>query len=209
MWIAFYNEQGVGDVLMLTRGKADENHLSTESNNGVTIVRDSTQDNQVISINLFNISETFKPNGHGNVDLTEEQVSQVNDKIKEAGFDIEVEVDSKPKFVVGYVESCKKHEDSDHLSVTQTNVGGEVLQIVCGADNIAEDMNVLVARPGATMPNGMIIWPGELRGVESFGMICSTRELGLSDIEDLPGIWELKDSFEPGMSLEEVVASYK
>lgn len=94
MWIAFYNEQGVGDVLMLTRGKADENHLSTESNNGVTIVRDSTQDNEVMSINLFNISETFKPNGHGNVDLTEEQVSQVNDKIKEAGFDIEVEVDS-------------------------------------------------------------------------------------------------------------------
>ena len=70
-------------------------------------------------------------------------------------------------------------------------------------------MNVLVARPGAAMPNGMIIWPGELRGVESFGMICSTRELGLSDIEDLPGIWELKDSFEPGMSLKEVVASYK
>lgn len=209
MWIAFYNEQGVGDVLMLTHGQADENHLTSESNKNVTIVRDSTKDNQVMSVNLFNISETFKPNGNGNVDLTEEQVSQVNDKIKEAGFDVEIVVDTKPKFVVGYVESCEKHEDSDHLSITKTNVGDEVLQIVCGANNISEGMNVMVARPGAAMPSGSIIWPGELRGVESFGMICSTRELGLADIEDLPGIWELEKSFKPGTSLEDVVASYK
>ncbi|XJS11317.1 YtpR family tRNA-binding protein [Aerococcaceae bacterium WGS1372] len=209
MWIAFYNEQGVGDVLMLTRGFANENHLTHESNNNVTIVRDTSQNNDIFSVNIFNISQTFKPSSNGNVDLTEEQVNQVNELIKNAGFDLEITVDTEPKFVVGYVESCKKHEDSDHLSITQTDVGSEVLQIVCGANNIAEGMNVIVARPGAVMPSGMIIWPGELRGVESFGMICSTRELGLSHIEDLPGIWEVSDSFEAGTSLDEVIASYQ
>lgn len=209
MWIAFYNDKGVGDVLMLTKGNVNENHLTHESNNNVTIVRDTSQNNEIFSVNIFNISETFKPSSNGNVDLTQEEVSQVNTLIKNAGFDLEITVDTEPKFIVGYVESCEKLEDSDHLSVTQTNVGKEVLQIVCGASNIAEGMKVLVARPGAVMPTGMIIWPGELRGVESFGMICSTRELGLSHIEDLPGIWELSDSLEAGVSLDEVVASYQ
>lgn len=209
MWIAFYNEPGVGDVLMLTRGKVNEDHLTHESNQNVTIVRDKSQDNEIFSVNIFNISETFKPSSNGNVDLTAEEVNQVNVLIKNAGFDLEITVDTEPKFVVGYVESCEKHEDSDHLSVTLTNVGSEVLQIVCGANNIAQGMNVLVAKPGSVMPSGMIIWPGELRGVESFGMICSTRELGLSHIEDLPGIWELSSNFEAGTSLEEVVASYQ
>lgn len=209
MWIAFYNDKGVGDVLMLTKGNVNENHLTHESNNNVTIVRDTSQNNEIFSVNIFNISETFKPSSNGNVDLTQEEVSQVNTLIKNAGFDLEITVDTEPKFIVGYVESCEKLEDSDHLSVTQTNVGKEVLQIVCGASNIAEGMKVLVARPGAVMPSGMIIWPGELRGVESFGMICSTRELGLSHIEDLPGIWELSDSLEAGVSLDEVVASYQ
>lgn len=209
MWIAFYNDKGVGDVLMLTKGNVNENHLTHESNNNVTIVRDTSQNNEIFSVNIFNISETFKPSSNGNVDLTQEEVSQVNTLIKNAGFDLEITVDTEPKFIVGYVESCEKLEDSDHLSVTQTNVGKEVLQIVCGASNIAEGMKVLVARPGAVMPSGMIIWPGELRGVESFGMICSTRELGLSHIEDLPGIWELSDSLEAGASLDEVVASYQ
>lgn len=209
MWIAFYNGQGVGDVLMLTRGQANENHLTSESNGNVTIVRDSTQNNDIMSVNIFNITETFTPNGNGNVELTEEQVAQVNAIIEAAGFDLNVEVDAHAKFTVGYVESCEKHEDSDHLSITKINVGHEVLQIVCGASNIAQGLNVLVARPGAVMPSGAIIWPGELRGVESFGMVCSTRELGLEAIEDLPGIWELSKSLEPGTSLADVVASYK
>ena len=69
-------------------------------------------------------------------------------------------------------------------------------------------MHVLVAKPGAVMPSGSIIWPGSLRGVESLGMICSTRELGLAHLEDLPGIWELRPQFEAGTPLLEVKAAY-
>lgn len=70
-------------------------------------------------------------------------------------------------------------------------------------------MTVLVALPGAVMPNGSIIWPSELRGTPSHGMICSTRELGLTHIEDAPGIWELDDDIEPGTPLDKVIQAYQ
>ena len=63
------------------------------------------------------------------------------------------------------------------------DVGTEKLQIVCGAKNIAQGQKVVVAKVGAVMPSGMMIKDAELRGVPSKGMICSERELGLTDSE--------------------------
>lgn len=208
MWIAFYNKQGVGDVLMLTKGNFDKNHIDTESNSNVTLIKNGLTE-ELVSVNIFNISESFAIEGNGNIELTEEQLTQVNTLIKEAGFDLTIEMDNSPKFVVGHVESCEKLEGSDHLSLTQVNVGDSSLQIVCGASNIAQGQDVIVARHGAVLPSGSIIWNGQLRGTDSFGMICSTRELNLTDIEDLPGIWELDQTFEAGTSLEEVVKAYQ
>lgn len=208
MWIAFYNKQGVGDVLMLTKGNFDKNHIDTESNSNVTLIKNGLTE-ELVSVNIFNISESFAIEGNGNIELTEEQLTQVNILIKEAGFDLTIEMDNSPKFVVGHVESCEKLEGSDHLSLTQVNVGDSSLQIVCGASNIAQGQDVIVARHGAVLPSGSIIWNGQLRGTDSFGMICSTRELNLTDIEDLPGIWELDQTFEAGTSLEEVVKAYQ
>ena len=208
MWLAFYKKQAVGDVLMLTSGTISDDHVVTESKQNITLINDRTND-QTVAVNIFKISESFEISDNGPVLLTEEQVTKVNELIKAAGFNLAIEVDNTPKLVVGYVEECKAHEDSDHLSITQTRVSeDEVLQIVCGARNIAKGQHVLVAKPGAVMPSGAIIWPGELRGVESFGMICSTRELGLAHLEDLPGIWELRPQFSVGTALADVVAAY-
>lgn len=208
MWLAFYNQAAVGDVLLLTRASIAKNLIVSESNKQVTLIKNE-QNNEVIGVNIFNISEFFNIEENGQVFLTEQQVNVVNDIIKAAGFDTEIEVDNSPKFVVGYVQSSEKVADSDHLTVTQTQVGeNETLQIVCGAANISSGQHVLVAKPGAVMPSGMIIWSGELRGVESHGMICSTRELGLEELEELPGIWELRPDFTVGTPLAEVIANY-
>ena len=108
------------------------------------------------------------------------------------------------------MEECVDHPDRDHLHITQTRVAADtVLQIVCGAANIEAGQKVLVAQPGAVMPDGLIIWPGQLRGVDSYGMICSTRELGLDAIENKPGIWVLKDDLAVGTPLEQVIAHYQ
>ena len=101
--------------------------------------------------------------------------------------------------VVGHVVECGPHPDSDHLSVTRVDIGTEVVDIVCGAPNVAKGQKVPVAPVGATLPGGLTIKKTKLRGAPSHGMICSERELGLTD--DHSGIWVLDDSLVPGTKL--------
>lgn len=69
--------------------------------------------------------------------MIEEQVEQLNHLVKEAGFSETLVQENEPKIVIGYVKTCIPHPDSDHLSITETQVGeNEELQIVCGAPNI-------------------------------------------------------------------------
>lgn len=84
--------------------------------------------------------------------------------------------------VVGEVVECSPLEESDHLNLTKVNVGQvELVQIVCGAPNIAAGQKVIVALPGAVLPGGFEIKESKLRGFDSNGMICSLQELGFSD----------------------------
>ena len=87
--------------------------------------------------------------------------------------------------VVGKILEIKKHEDSDHLVVTQVDLGNEKVQIVTGANNIKEGDIVPIAKDGSELPGGVKIKKGLLRGVESCGMMCSVGELGL-DIVNYP-----------------------
>jgi len=86
------------------------------------------------------------------------------------------------KTVVGYVLEKEKHPDADKLNVCKIDAGtGETLQIVCGAPNVAAGQKVPVALVGAKLPGDLQIKRAKLRGVESQGMICSARELGIND----------------------------
>ena len=205
MWLAFYNPTATGDVLLLTRDSNSTSAKSFERKGDVAVVRPAHQE-EIVSVNIFNASQYLDLSETGQVLLSDEQLKTINELISKPDYEAEVKVDATPKFVVGYVESCDPVEDSDHLSLTQTNVGDTTLQIVCGAKNIRQGLHVLVARPGAVMPSGLIIWPSELRGVPSYGMVCSTRELQLEGVGNTEGIWELSDHFEPGTPLDEVIA---
>ncbi len=92
--------------------------------------------------------------------------------------------------VVGRVLSVSPHPDADNIRITEVDVNGTTLQIVCGAPNVALDQRVAVALIGAKLPNGMVIEKRKLRGVESSGMICSEAELGIS--ADASGIMVLE-----------------
>jgi phenylalanyl-tRNA synthetase beta chain len=106
------------------------------------------------------------------------------------------------KIVVGEVIAVEQHPDADRLRVCKVNVGEpEVLQIVCGAPNVVIGMRAPVALVGAKLPGGMKIKKGKLRGVESFGMLCSAAELGL--VEEAEGLLPLPLDAEPGVDVRE------
>ena len=88
--------------------------------------------------------------------------------------------------IVARVEKMARHENSDHLWVCQVNIGSETVQIVTGAQNVHEGDIVPAAIPVAHLPGDITIKPGKLRGVESYGMLCSYHELGLTE-HDMPG----------------------
>ena len=91
---------------------------------------------------------------------------------------------------IGHVVEREKHPDADKLSRCSVDVGaGEPLQIVCGAPNVRAGLKVAVATVGTELPGDFKIKKSKIRGVESNGMICSERELGLGEEHD--GIWEL------------------
>lgn len=96
------------------------------------------------------------------------------------------------------VLTVERHPDADSLSLCQVVVGDETLQIVCGAPNVRPGLVTAIALPGATLPGGIKIKKSKVRGVESFGMLCSERELGLSTGHS--GIMELPDDVPHGES---------
>ena len=122
------------------------------------------------------------------VDMTGVSDAEFTEKMMWRGFEmasIDPELPDVEGVIVGRVEALSRHENSDHLWVTKTNVGKEALTIVTGAQNVHEGDYVPVAVVGAKL-NGHEMAPVNMRGVESYGMLCSGKELSLTDA-DYPG----------------------
>jgi phenylalanyl-tRNA synthetase beta chain len=120
-----------------------------------------------------------------------------------AGLEVEEMTRVAPPFtgvVVAAIRSAVPHPNADKLRVCEVDAGGATLQIVCGAPNAAAGMKVPCALVGAKLP-GIEIKNAKLRGVESFGMLCSARELGLSEAHE--GLHALPDDAPIGMNIRE------
>jgi len=131
--------------------------------------------------------------------LTSEQlVSQLT----MAGLEVdstEAAAPSLNKIVVAELTSCEKHPDADKLNLCHVNDGsGEPVQVICGAANVRTGLKVAFAQVGAELP-GFKIKKAKLRGVESFGMICSEQELQMAESSD--GILELPADAPVGIAL--------
>jgi phenylalanyl-tRNA synthetase beta chain len=122
-----------------------------------------------------------------------------------AGLEVEALEPVAPAFnnvVVAEVLEVAKHPNADRLSVCQVNVGEtQPLTIVCGAANVAVGVKVPCARIGAVLPGNFVIKQAKVRNVESFGMLCSEKELGLATESD--GLWLLPGDAPVGKTLRE------
>ncbi len=148
------------------------------------------------------------------IDVQGYTARELAEKLTRCGIEVDVVEDRNlgvENVVVGYVKQRDKHPDADKLSVCIVDVGQEEdLQIVCGAHNIAAGQKVPVAVIGAVLPGDFRIKRAKLRGVESQGMICSAKELGLNE-KMLPkdkqeGIFVLPEEMKIGEPILDVLA---
>ncbi|HVP35459.1 MAG TPA: phenylalanine--tRNA ligase subunit beta, partial [Terriglobales bacterium] len=109
----------------------------------------------------------------------------------------------------GQVRKIEKHPDAEKLSICQVDTGKEVLQIICGAENVKAGMKAPLALIGAKLSAGMQIEKEVLKGVESFGMLCSEKELGIGEESEgimiLEPVARVGDSLSNALDLEDFI----
>lgn len=196
MLISSYNPSELGDILVVITGQDTEKQNTKITDDIAQITADN---GDLLGYNFMNASEILPEltKENGQVFLNDDQVAKLNNKLSATGFDKLLTADHAPKFVVGYVEEISDHPKSDHLKITKTKISADkTVQIVCGSPNVAEGIKVIVARPGAMMPDGKIIWPGQLMGVDSDGMLCGFRELHIKNAPDEKGLFIIPDEWQ-------------
>lgn len=138
---------------------------------------------------------------------------ELGDRLTMAGFELESITPAAPAFegvVVAEIIEAERHPQADKLQVCKVVVAGDAaaratpLQIVCGAANARTGLRTALAVVGAALPGGLAIKAAKLRGVESAGMLCSAKELGLAETSE--GILELPDDAPLGMALRDYLA---
>ncbi|HEY0222592.1 MAG TPA: DUF4479 domain-containing protein [Lactovum miscens] len=197
--IAFFNKN-IGNVLMLVIADNQGTKIDYERMADITrIFREDT--GETVAWNFF--GKEFEKNGE--IKLSEKKVWKLEDEIAEAGFMDTIEGTAASQFKVAEIVEMEDHPDSDHLHVCQVNVGNpeHLVQIVSGAPNTHVGLKTVAALPISLMPNGTLIFEGSLRGVASFGMLCSARELNLPNAPQVRGIIELSDNLVAGLDFKE------
>ncbi len=132
---------------------------------------------------------------------------EIVEKLTMSGLEVEDFINQQEiykDFIVGLVTSKEKHPNADKLSLCKVNTGSEELQVVCGASNVAAGQKIVFAPVGSIIPlNEMKLAKAKIRGVESFGMICSEAELKLGN--DASGIMVLDEKLKEGTPLTEAL----
>ncbi|AMD31588.1 TPA: YtpR family tRNA-binding protein [Streptococcus agalactiae] len=197
-----YNREHVGDTLMVIVKDSQGAKLDVDRRGQVARVylQDSKE---TVAWNIFEVSSLIAIEGVGQVTLSDQVIKILNAELLKEGFEDSLVNNIEPTFVVAQIKEMIDHPDSDHLHICQVEINdGKTVQIVCGAPNASVGLKTVAALPGAMMPNGSLIFPGKLRGEDSFGMLCSARELALPNAPQVRGIIELSDQVIVGESFD-------
>lgn len=197
-----YNKDQVGDTLLVILQDTKDIKRDVERRGKVARVYDLAS-GKTLAWNIFEVSTLITVEGNGQVILSDDDIATLNQELAKEGFAEELVNDRGPFFVVGQIVEMVAHPDSDHLNICQVQIAEDkIIQIVAGAPNAAVGLKTIVALPGAMMPSGSLIFAGQLRGEESFGMMCSPRELELPNAPQVRGIIELDNSAVIGEPLD-------
>ncbi len=178
------------DVLIVT---LNNNHdvTNTKTDGDVTVLY---HNDEIIGFNIFGLGLSQS----GWLSFDAQVIALAAEKVKKY-----LPLTQGPQFVVAEIVACRDIEGT-HLHECAVNIGTKTLQIVCGAENARVGLKTVCAVEGAFLPNGMVIGAGKLKGIDSFGMLCSGRELNLTQF-GAKGIIELDDSYQIGANFFEVL----
>ncbi|HCC55553.1 MAG TPA: phenylalanine--tRNA ligase subunit beta [Desulfobulbaceae bacterium] len=137
---------------------------------------------------------------------TDLEPAQIADHLTMLGLEVDACVPCYPDLagvVVARIEAVSPHPNADKLVLCEVNAGQELQRVVCGAPNARVGLVTALALPGAVLPGGLIIKPAKIRGEQSCGMLCSARELGIT--EEQTGIMELAPDLPSGQALSQAL----
>lgn len=191
----YYDYESIGDVLLIVFDSNTIPNVIKRNNDVVSLYKDD----KLIGINIFNISKIMKIKAKGYIPLVSDRVLEVINTILKNSNVPELPTQKDSGFKVAKIVDIEEHPDSEHLHICTVDIGEkEPLQIVCGAFNARKDLICVCATPYTFMPNGQSIIPNKLLGIDSYGMLCSGRELNLEGYEGKRGLLELDESYAIG-----------
>ena len=191
----YYDYESIGDVLLIVFDSNTIPNVIKRDNDVVSLYKDD----KLIWINIFNISKIMKIKAKGYIPLVSDRVLEVINTILKNSNVAELPAQKDSGFRVAKIVDIEEHPDSEHLHICTVDIGEkEPLQIVCGAFNARKDLICVCATPYTFMPNGQSIIPNKLLGIDSYGMLCSGRELNLEGYEGKKGLLELDESYTLG-----------
>lgn len=191
----YYDYESIGDVLLIVFDSNTIPNVIKRDNDVVSLYKDD----KLIGINIFNISKIMKIKAKGYIPLVSDRVLEVINTILKNSNVAELPAQKESGFRVAKIVNIEEHPDSEHLHICTVDIGEkEPLQIVCGAFNARKDLICVCATPYTFMPNGQSIIPNKLLGINSYGMLCSGRELNLEGYEGKRGLLELDESYAIG-----------
>lgn len=191
----YYDYESIGDVLLIVFDSNTIPNVIKRDNDVVSLYKDD----KLIGINIFNISKIMKIKAKGYIPLVSDRVLEVINTILKNSNVAELPAQKESGFRVAKIVDIEEHPDSEHLHICTVDIGEkEPLQIVCGAFNARKDLICVCATPYTFMPNGQSIIPNKLLGIDSYGMLCSGRELNLEGYEGKKGLLELDESYTLG-----------
>ena len=191
----YYDYESIGDVLLIVFDSNTIPNVIKRDNDVVSLYKDD----KLIGINIFNISKIMKIKAKGYIPLVSDRVLEVINTILKNSNVAELPAQKESGFRVAKIIDIEEHPDSEHLHICTVDIGEkETLQIVCGAFNARKDLICVCATPYTFMPNGQSIIPNKLLGIDSYGMLCSGRELNLEGYEGKRGLLELDESYAIG-----------
>ena len=136
---------------------------------------------------------------------TKINIDQVSKALTDIGLEVESIVSPSTalkSFIIAEVLEIKNHPNADRLKICRVDIGEKIYVVVCGATNLENNMKVVFAPIGTTIPeSGLVLKRKEIRGITGDGMLCSEQELNIG--EDAGGIMKLPDDAPVGMSFSE------